>query len=99
MAYWVPVVVNELATNAVEHNAGVPGFDRMRVALGMSGQAVLVSVTDEGVKAGIPRQRVSDDQAENGRGLSLVASLAERLVFHETPHGYRVTAELLAPGR
>lgn len=71
------LLVSELATNAVRH-AGTPSFvvdvDYTR------GEGVRIAVTDTGVGHPIPRR--PDPTAEHGRGLLLVASLADRWGAH-----------------
>ncbi|MFF7332597.1 ATP-binding protein [Streptomyces sp. NPDC008150] len=65
--------VSELATNAVLH--GVPAGRRFRLGLALRGDGVLrVEVADSG--GGEPRLRVAPE-AEGGRGLLLVAALAD----------------------
>lgn len=66
--------VSELATNALLH--GVPAGRRLRVGLVLHGDGVLrVEVADSG--GGEPRLR-TEPQGEGGRGLLLVAALADR---------------------
>ena len=71
------LLVSELATNAVRHS-GTPSFV---VDVDYSpGEGVRVAVTDTGVGHPIPRN--PDPTAEHGRGLLLVASLADRWGAH-----------------
>ena len=71
------LLVSELATNAVRH-AGTPTF--VVDVDYIPGQRTRVSVTDTG--DGHPIPRTPGPTAENGRGLQLVASLADRWGAH-----------------
>ncbi|MEU8841327.1 ATP-binding protein [Streptomyces roseus] len=66
--------VSELATNALLH--GVPPGRYYRLRLLLFDDMVRVEVADSG--GGLPRIADRDPGAEGGRGLLLVASLAER---------------------
>ena len=68
------LLVSELATNVVRH-AGTPQFVVDVEFTGADGR-LWVGVTDTG--AGLPVPRTPDVTAEHGRGLQLVASLADR---------------------
>lgn len=71
------LLVSELATNAVRH-AGTPSFV-VDVDVTPGGRT-RVAVTDTGI--GHPIPRTPDPTAEHGRGLQLVASLADRWGAH-----------------
>lgn len=66
--------VSELATNALLH--GVPPGRYYRLRLLLFDGMVRVEVADSG--GGLPQVKDGDPGAEGGRGLLLVASLAER---------------------
>lgn len=69
------LIVSELATNAIRHTASARFGGRFIVSIQAEADQVWLGVTDEG-GPGVPRLvRPSDD--EGGRGLLLVASLAD----------------------
>ncbi|MGW5262276.1 ATP-binding protein [Microbispora sp. NPDC004025] len=71
----VELIVSELATNAVRHTASARFGGKFIVNIQAEPDQVWVGVADEG-GPGVPRLvRPSDD--EGGRGLFLVASLAD----------------------
>src|SRR5688572_22918866 len=76
----VAIVVAELVGNAVRHAEPLPG-GVLRVAWRLrpspDGEVVEVRVTDGGA-AGQPRIRTVDTDAGHGRGLTIVAALADR---------------------
>jgi anti-sigma regulatory factor (Ser/Thr protein kinase) len=65
------LALTELVTNAVMH-AGTP----VTVRLACSANGLRVEVTDDDV-AGLPRRRVARPSATSGRGIALVAALAD----------------------
>lgn len=74
-AYEISVCVSELATNALLH--GVPPGRGFRLGLSLSGDVLRVEVHDSG--GGWPRVVGGDEGAdESGRGLLLVAALADK---------------------
>ena len=90
------LIVSELATNAVMHAR----CDEITVAVAVDGRDVWVAVVDQG-----PRTRRGaalrhpDADDENGRGLLLVAALAERYVIRDTEPGTTVMACVRTPLR
>ncbi|WP_017600665.1 ATP-binding protein [Nocardiopsis lucentensis] len=80
----VEMVVSELVTNAVRHSASGGRCGRVKVTVEvLPGQIVLVSVTDDGPRAlrpiTVPTLTThTSDTAMCGRGLRLVAALAEK---------------------
>ena len=74
----VEVCVSELATNALIHTSGP-----VRVRLAMRGGAVRVDVADTSPHH--PYGAVPDAGAECGRGLLIVAALADRLTIEPYP--------------
>ncbi|MEV2274563.1 ATP-binding protein [Nocardiopsis sp. NPDC049922] len=80
----VELVISELVTNSVLHSASGGRCGRVKVTVEvMPGQIVLVSVTDDGPRALRPITVPTladhvDDAEECGRGLRLVAALAEK---------------------
>jgi anti-sigma regulatory factor (Ser/Thr protein kinase) len=92
----VLIVVAELVGNAVRHAQPLPG-GVLRVAWKLRpsvwGDAVEVRVTDGGA-AGRPRLRTVDADAGDGRGLTIVAALADRWGVDRDGLGQSVWAEL-----
>jgi anti-sigma regulatory factor (Ser/Thr protein kinase) len=90
------IVLAELVGNAVRHAQPLPG-DVLRVAWRLSpfpdGEAVEVRVTDGGA-VGLPRIRTVDADAGDGRGLTIVAALADRWGVDRDGLGQSVWAEL-----
>ncbi|MFJ8140204.1 ATP-binding protein [Streptomyces sp. NPDC096013] len=86
----VLLCVSELATNALVH--GVPAGRQFRVALRYDGQVLRVEAHDSG--GGVPRaDRCPEDTDEGGRGLLLVAALADKWGVRERELGKVVWAE------
>jgi anti-sigma regulatory factor (Ser/Thr protein kinase) len=94
-------VVAELVGNAIRHASPLPG-DVIRVAwrvrAGMSRQLLEVRVTDGGAPHE-PRQRSVGPDAVDGRGLTIVAALADRWGVERDGLGQSVWAELSFPHR
>ncbi|MEV0485752.1 ATP-binding protein [Streptomyces sp. NPDC050508] len=85
----VLLCVSELATNALVH--GVPPGRQFRVFLRYDGQVLRVEVHDSG--GGSPHVGAADDGDEGGRGLLLVAALADKWGVAERDLGKVVWAE------
>jgi len=85
----VLLCVSELATNALVH--GVPPGRQFRVFLRYDGHAVRVEVHDSG--GGVPHVDDADAGDEGGRGLLLVAALADKWGVGERDLGKVVWAE------
>jgi anti-sigma regulatory factor (Ser/Thr protein kinase) len=94
-------VVAELVGNAIRHASPLPG-DVIRVAwrvrAGVSRQQLEVRVTDGGA-VNEPRQRTVGPDAVDGRGLAIVAALADRWGVERDGLGQSVWAELSFPHR
>jgi anti-sigma regulatory factor (Ser/Thr protein kinase) len=92
----VAIVVAELVGNAVRHAEPLPG-GVLRVAWRLrpspDGEVVEVRVTDGGA-ADQPRIRTVDSDAGDGRGLTIVAALADRWGVDRDGLGQSVWAEL-----
>ncbi|WP_406356422.1 ATP-binding protein [Streptomyces sp. NBC_00658] len=85
------LVISELVTNAVRYAS--PGQVSMTVRLV---EAVLrIEVCDSSPT--LPRLGLPDEYSENGRGLFLVAALADRYGAEPTPTGKRCWAEIALP--
>ena len=86
------IVVTELVTNALVHSDdGGP----IRLDLQVREDALTLSVTDR--SGTLPLQRVADQHAEDGRGLTLVSQLASTWGIEPLPVGKRVFARLPLP--
>ncbi|MBT2389181.1 ATP-binding protein [Streptomyces sp. ISL-1] len=89
------VIVAELAANAVTHGR-VPGRD-FELRLTLSADTLRIEVSDARTEKR-PKEVLPD--GESGRGLRLVAALAERWSVHDrVPVGKTVRAELTLPRR
>jgi anti-sigma regulatory factor (Ser/Thr protein kinase) len=87
--------VSELSANAVLYTASGSRSGSFHLAVAVSPRVVALSVTDEGGADMVPKARRQGERAEHGRGLSMVSTLAHRVVVHDHHGGYTVTAELL----
>ena len=90
-AWTAALLVSELAANAALH-AGTP----FTVVLERTGEGVRLEVHDG--SSSVPRQRRHSREATTGRGLHLVADLADAWGVLATPTGKVVWAELNATG-
>ena len=91
-------IAAELVGNAVRHAAPLPG-DVIRVAWRLLASGDLeIRVTDGGSPAG-PQMRVAGPDAIDGRGLTIVAALADRWGVERDGLGQSVWAELSFPHR
>ncbi|MBD0738280.1 ATP-binding protein [Streptomyces sp. CBMA29] len=102
------LVVSELATNAVQHAAGVPAEactgqrgteSRFAVGLWTANSGLIVAVYDEVRRP--PVQQKSSLESDGGRGLALVDALSARWGYAYLPQGYGklVYAVLSPPGQ
>lgn len=90
------LVSSELVTNAVRAT-GRMAEQRMAVQLRVAGRSLYVEVWDSA--PGVPRANHADPDAEEGRGLCLVAALAARWGTCRPRAGGKVVwAELPLPG-
>ncbi|MET9144996.1 ATP-binding protein [Streptomyces sp. NPDC004042] len=89
------LIVTELGTNAVVHTAS--GGSTFHVTLTVSPLAVVIEVTDLGTPDTSPRVQRPTPDSTHGRGLGMVAALADRLQTRGDDSGRTVTAELHAP--
>ncbi|WP_330289719.1 ATP-binding protein [Streptomyces sp. NBC_00576] len=88
------LIVSELSTNAVLHTASGLEAGSFHLALAVSAQVIALSVTDDGGTGTAPKVEHRGQEAEHGRGLGMVSTLAHRVVVHGSQGGYTVTAEL-----
>jgi anti-sigma regulatory factor (Ser/Thr protein kinase) len=95
-ARWAPVrdvaalLVSELVTNAVRHARRV-----LRVVIRTDGRTLRVEVTDDCQE--LPRVQDLDDAATSGRGLQLVAAIADRWGVTPSDDGKSVWFEVGLP--
>lgn len=81
------LVAAELLANAVRH----AGHGPISAAARLDDECLLIEVTDASPK--VPRTGLPDTEAEGGRGLFLVAALADRHGIDRLPSGKRCWAE------
>jgi len=86
------LVAAELLANAVRH----AGHGPISAAARLDDERLLVEVTDASPK--VPRAGLPDTEAEGGRGLFLVAALADRHGIDRLPSGKRCWAEFKVDG-
>ena len=84
------IVVSELVTNAVQ-----AGARRATLLLDFYADHLRVGVTDDA--AGLPHVVSAGPKDERGRGLAIVASLADRWGVDDVSTGKRVWAEIGLP--
>ena len=83
------LVVSELVTNAIVH---CEGDAPVTVRVELHDDRVRVEVADQ--QPGLPLQRRAEEVAESGRGLDIVARLAQRWGVEPAAGGKRVYAEV-----
>ncbi|MFF7139107.1 MULTISPECIES: ATP-binding protein [unclassified Streptomyces] len=86
------LVAAELLTNAVRH----AGHGPISAGARLDGERLLIEVTD--ASHTVPRAGLPDMEAEGGRGLFLVAALADRHGVDPLPSGKRCWAEFKVGG-
>lgn len=82
------LVVSELAGNAVRHGHGY-----MEVEIAAGKEHFSATVTSRTARCTV-QNGTAPDACENGRGLEIIAALADRLSVETTDTSWRVTAEL-----
>ena len=93
------MIVSELITNAIEASALLPERPPVSLRLLASEKSLLIEVWDHSPRDLEPREADADDEC--GRGLTVVAALADRWGWERTGHNRKVVwAELgVTPGR
>ncbi|MET9098345.1 ATP-binding protein [Streptomyces antibioticus] len=92
------LIVSELSANAILHTASGRESGSFHLTVAVSAQVVALSVTDDGGTGTAPKIEHQDQDAEGGRGLGMVSTLAHRIVVHQSQAGHTVTAELFTNG-
>ncbi|MFJ9543614.1 ATP-binding protein [Streptomyces sp. NPDC101225] len=91
------LIVTELGTNALTHTASGEPAGTFRVTLTTSELITVIAVTDSGATSTAPEIQQPSGNATNGRGLAIVATLADDVVVHGDNTGRTITAELRVP--
>ncbi|KNE83062.1 MULTISPECIES: ATP-binding protein [Streptomyces] len=91
------LIVSELATNALRHTTSGTPAGTFHVTLSQTTHTLTVSVTDAGTTDTKPEFHHPDTEATCGRGLGIVATLAERVEVQGDHRGRTITAELPLP--
>ena len=89
----VALLTSELVTNAIRHEAS----PAVRVAVRCSSGQLRVEVHDSSRDMPAPADAPAD--SENGRGLIIIAALADEWGFYPTPRGKAVYFTLVFQGR
>lgn len=91
-----PMVVSELAANAIEHAYPEGSDGEIRVGAELTGAGLRITVADDGTWR--PAEEDGPDDDEGGFGLAVVRDLCDALIVEPGPAGTTVTA-LLPVGR
>lgn len=91
------LIVTELGTNALMHTASGDDTGTFRVTLTVSEMAIAITVTDSGNTKTTPEIQHPSLNATHGRGLGMVATLADTVAIQGDDSGRTVTAELRIP--
>jgi anti-sigma regulatory factor (Ser/Thr protein kinase) len=89
LAFTTELILSELVTNAIRYGRGPIGVRLLR------DRALICEVSDRSTTS--PHLRYAASTDEGGRGLFLVAQLAERWGTRYTPHGKVIWAEQPLP--
>lgn len=91
------LIATELGTNALTHTASGELAGTFRVTLTISELITVIAVTDAGQVKAAPEIQHPPGSATHGRGLAIVATLADRVTVNGDESGRTVTAELRIP--
>jgi anti-sigma regulatory factor (Ser/Thr protein kinase) len=89
------MVVSELITNAIDASTLLPEHPPVTLRLLLTGKSLVIEVWDHSPLDLEPRKADADDEC--GRGLTVVAALAERWGWERTGHHRKVVWAELAP--
>jgi anti-sigma regulatory factor (Ser/Thr protein kinase) len=96
LAHDIATVATELVTNAVRHCRVT--LAEVEVVVSVRGCGVLVEVSDPDKERGPALRAEPDPEQDGGRGLALVAALAERWGHETRPFTKCVWAYFVVPG-
>jgi anti-sigma regulatory factor (Ser/Thr protein kinase) len=88
------LIVTELGTNALMHTASGDAAGAFHVTLTVSELTIAIAVTDSGDAKTAPEVQHPSLNSTHGRGLGMVAALADSVVVQGDDSGRTVTAEL-----
>ncbi|MER6128304.1 ATP-binding protein [Streptomyces sp. NPDC001795] len=91
------LIVTELGTNALMHTASGETAGTFRVTLTITELITVIAVTDSGSAKTAPEIQRPSGNATHGRGLGIVASLADNVMIRGDDSGRTITAELRVP--
>lgn len=83
------LLVSETITNAVLHGSSANRSAVVRLVVRWTGRNVYVAVIDDGAGESTPRVVAGDPEAEEGRGLAIVGSIADRWGIDRVQRGRR----------
>ncbi|MEU4874724.1 ATP-binding protein [Streptomyces sp. NPDC021608] len=92
------LILTELGTNALTHTASGDGAGAFHVTLTVSELTTTIAVTDAGHSKTTPEVQHPPLNATHGRGLGMVAALADSVTVQGDDSGRTITAELRADG-
>ncbi|WP_030409160.1 ATP-binding protein [Streptomyces albus] len=88
------LIVSELGSNALVHSASGGPNGSFHISLHRSPGTVVLAVTDTGGGETEPHVETPDEDDTHGRGLGLVAALANRVQVSGDDYGRTVTVEI-----
>ncbi|MDF3297882.1 ATP-binding protein [Streptomyces tropicalis] len=91
------LIVTELGTNALRHTDSGNAAGTFHVALTVSELTTFIAVTDSGSSKSTPEIQRASLHTTHGRGLGMVAALADGITVGGDDSGRTVTAELRVP--
>lgn len=92
----VELIASELVTNSVRHSVAAEGED-VHLRITLTGDRLRLEVEDGGERQGPERGWTGEEAADYGRGLEIVAEVADEMGDESTASGGRLAwAELKA---
>lgn len=88
------MLTSELCANAVRHSASADGGS-FEVTVCLRRESARIEVRDDGGSATTPQAGDLSEASERGRGLGIVAALADDWGYHDDEHGRVVFFEVL----